>query len=540
MKSFEKNFKIYQIFFVLIFLLFIVNIDVSKAEWTGPSGNPPDNNVTAPLNQGTTPQFKDGALHIGDSTTMGGYEFSVSNGASYFGDLEVGGMATITASTGGFETKGNVTLQGSDLMIEDSGILSMNSSGGGMILNGGTVNGSNVSIITSKSGTAVMIRDDNTSVDSVAIGAGILNGTAIFGTSGTGIGIFGIGSGNGGIGVVGSSTHSNAFAGRFDGEVGFNPLSGSTYSEINGGTMIFDNMGKVTTITPMLIESDAASIILKAGDIDVEFGEIDMHINNIINVANPVWPGDAVNLQTLAWEHGTGNEIYYNETDGYVGIGTDAPSSDLHIYSTGSGQGSSDINLEYDFIGAVNGSRSSNWILRAASDGGKFHIIDSTNERLTIDSDGVVGIGTTAPSAGLKLDVEGKVGATEYCDNDGLNCVTAGSIAADNLGDHVATQDLYLVDYSLKVGQEVYIKTGTPNIQGSIEIGASGGPVTLEVNGDITASDTITGGNLNVDGAIIVGGDISTPDIFTENVEHFTSGASIEFDDSGNIIITIP
>lgn len=39
---------------------------------------------------------------------------------------------------------------------------------------------------------------------------------------------------------------------------------------------------------------------------------------------------------------------------------------------------------------------------------------------------GNVGIGTASPSAGLKLDVEGKVGATEYCNKDGVNCFRQG------------------------------------------------------------------------------------------------------------------
>ena len=41
---------------------------------------------------------------------------------------------------------------------------------------------------------------------------------------------------------------------------------------------------------------------------------------------------------------------------------------------------------------------------------------------------GNIAIGTTVVSPGLNLDVEGRVGATEYCDNAGLNCIAAASL----------------------------------------------------------------------------------------------------------------
>jgi hypothetical protein len=40
---------------------------------------------------------------------------------------------------------------------------------------------------------------------------------------------------------------------------------------------------------------------------------------------------------------------------------------------------------------------------------------------------GDVGIGDTSPDGLLKLDVEGRVGATHYCDQNGSNCVAAGT-----------------------------------------------------------------------------------------------------------------
>gem|GEM_PF-4386686 len=42
--------------------------------------------------------------------------------------------------------------------------------------------------------------------------------------------------------------------------------------------------------------------------------------------------------------------------------------------------------------------------------------------------DDSVGVGDLTPDGGLKLDVEGKVGATEYCDEAGANCSTATDV----------------------------------------------------------------------------------------------------------------
>lgn len=55
------------------------------------------------------------------------------------------------------------------------------------------------------------------------------------------------------------------------------------------------------------------------------------------------------------------------------------------------------------------------------SDGGGSHgnILIATNT-------GNVGVGDALPDANLKLDVEGNVGAVEYCDENGANCLPAG------------------------------------------------------------------------------------------------------------------
>ncbi len=53
---------------------------------------------------------------------------------------------------------------------------------------------------------------------------------------------------------------------------------------------------------------------------------------------------------------------------------------------------------------------------------------------LTIKNDGDIIIGPdTAASLSLKLDVAGPVGATQYCDQDGLNCFTPGGIISSDI-----------------------------------------------------------------------------------------------------------
>ena len=53
----------------------------------------------------------------------------------------------------------------------------------------------------------------------------------------------------------------------------------------------------------------------------------------------------------------------------------------------------------------------------AAAEGSK-----SSKLYVAITNDGDVGIGTSDLSAGLKLNVEGKIGATHICDQSGGNC----------------------------------------------------------------------------------------------------------------------
>ena len=121
----------------------------------------------------------------------------------------------------------------------------------------------------------------------------------------------------------------------------------------------------------------------------------------------------------FAWTSPTGNPPFGSATltasGGNIGIGTATPGAPLQVNSATGGA----IRLQYtgnSGYGQMETNGGNDLIFKTSGGAG-------TNIRMTIlEASGNVGIGTTAPSAGLKLDVEGKVGATEYCDQNGSNC----------------------------------------------------------------------------------------------------------------------
>jgi len=160
---------------------------------------------------------------------------------------------------------------------------------------------------------------------------------------------------------------------------------------------------------------------------------------------------------------GAGNTVIHAQGNGNVGIGTDNPSDKLdingnirtrgrNIYFGGNGQklvgdGGSAMysdshhntitqlimrdaqDVQYGRLyGSGNGSDfglldgDAHWGIRMSKDNYTSFNINNT-ERMRILANGQVGIGDSTPDSNLKLDVEGKVGASEYCDNAGNGCI---------------------------------------------------------------------------------------------------------------------
>ncbi|MCK5211386.1 hypothetical protein KAJ89_01665 [Candidatus Parcubacteria bacterium] len=157
-------------------------------------------------------------------------------------------------------------------------------------------------------------------------------------------------------------------------------------------------------------------------------------------VAPTANPPDGVSSMVNSQWADSGSDIYF--TAGNVGIGTINPQHALQISNTAS----SDISLEATSpatgpVGSIFFEIESDIFAasivanRQAVSNGNTDLIFATRgaagantERMRINGDGSVGIGDTSPDGGLKLDVEGPVGATQYCDENGNNCTAAASL----------------------------------------------------------------------------------------------------------------
>jgi hypothetical protein len=125
--------------------------------------------------------------------------------------------------------------------------------------------------------------------------------------------------------------------------------------------------------------------------------------------------------------------LYVNDTSDRVGIGTESPGYKLEVYGTtstdmmlwdASGSGAPDV-----IIKTTGGDTEREWSIRTVPNNpnnGRFAIQDRTAslDRLTIDINGSVGIGTTAPTTTTtKLDVNGSLNV-----NGNISMPTAFSI----------------------------------------------------------------------------------------------------------------
>ena len=72
------------VFALLFFILGTVSIGIAHAAWSEPSDTPPNANVAAPINVGSTPQVKNGGLGVNTLSVFGNSLFGGSTGSNAY------------------------------------------------------------------------------------------------------------------------------------------------------------------------------------------------------------------------------------------------------------------------------------------------------------------------------------------------------------------------------------------------------------------------------------------------------------------------
>ncbi len=122
------------------------------------------------------------------------------------------------------------------------------------------------------------------------------------------------------------------------------------------------------------------------------------------------------------WQAGPGDSIYYNSGTPQVGIGTDSPDDALDVVGTAQFSGS-------------------------------------------VVFDGQVAINTLTASSGLELDVDGKIGAIQYCDENGANCFAATDVGSGSLAAPGSNRQVIFNDGGVfGASSDVVIKPGTGGV----------------------------------------------------------------------------
>ena len=242
--------------------------------------------------------------------------------------------------------------------------------------------------------------------------------------------------------------------------------------------------------------------------------------------------------------------------NGNVGIGTTSPGAKLQVSSTGNTavristdgdagdipmlqlyrSGSSYGQMHYE----ASGGGSSGLHLTDFRDDTNSHIIFNTrgaNERMRIEGDGNVGIGTTAPADNLQLNVANGKGITvsytgttdgegsslsfKYGGNNTYTSAQVSSIKrAGGGGDLVLSSGNTLSSYSeiMRLTKEGNVGIGTTSPRSLLEIGGSGilGSVTNKVISTIIDGGYSTLNSLQYNVNAFIGTSYGTSDIFAQ------------------------
>ena len=248
-------------------------------------------------------------------------------------------------------------------------------------------------------------------------------------------------------------------------------------------------------------------------------GTVTNYTENVFN--EPVTFGDTINVATICGGAGgscvTQNDIQnvvvsgggtswavnanniYNTNTGNVGIGTSAPLTALHIEKTqpyirlkdsNNAAADSDSLIQFydsqDTFTGYMGKINDNFYITSITGSGEIRLATNNGTDLRIDPTGDVAIGSINIDGTLKLDVNGSIGATAYCDGLGTNCFTAAAVSAGSSIWSLNGSDAYRNPGSIGIGTDSPTSkldvVGTIRASSAVEAGNGSGSVTMTIN----------------------------------------------------------